>query len=152
MNIAKIGILTVFILCSIFLLIACKSSENSASSADIAVKYESNTLLNKYDIDISLNGRNLGSMKQGESKTFPATLNSGVNRLRANRVDNTNNSFEVEFDNIGDGKYSFTINARMGGLEARHTSGPREGVYTSLFYIIGMAFIAGVIIFFIKDG
>jgi len=140
----------IFVLCAVFMLCACKSSENSSGSADIIIKYESNTLLNKYDIEVFLNGRSLGNIKQGETKTFSATLNSGVNRLRASRVDNANNSFELEFDNVGDGKYSFTSNARMGGLEVKFTSGPREGLYAVLFIIGCLGFTFAIIYFSIK--
>ncbi|MCL2820604.1 MAG: hypothetical protein FWD38_07210 [Oscillospiraceae bacterium] len=148
----KLSLIIFFVLCSFFILSACKSSDNSSGSADIIIKYESNTLLNKYDIEIYLNGRNLGSIRQGESKTFPATLISGTNRLRTSRVDNVNNSFEIEFDNVGDGKYSFTSNARMGGLEIKFNSGPREGLYTVLFVIGGLGFTFVIVYFSIKLG
>jgi len=102
-------------------LVGCNTADSNLQakevSAGIIVDYDSNILMNIYDIRISVNDVVLGVQKQGETTLYDLTIKEGRNTLILSEFGNDENIQQESF-NVTEGKYYyFFIKTRDSGIE-----------------------------------
>lgn len=79
--------------------------------ATINVKYSENLVFSKYGLEIEINGKEIGTIEQGEENAFKESLSMGENTIKFIQSDKSTNYKEVSFDVTENGDYYFYCSA-----------------------------------------
>lgn len=83
----------------------------------IVIEYDSNLLMNKYDIRVIVDGERLGIQKQGEKILYELLVAAELHELILREHGNDKNETSVSFDAADGNYYYYFVKAKSGGIE-----------------------------------
>jgi hypothetical protein len=83
----------------------------------IIIDYDTNLIMNRYDIRVFVNDVQLGVQEQGEKTLYELTLTEGLHTLTFREFGNDGNATTEIFEVLADNYFYFFIKARNSGIE-----------------------------------
>lgn len=142
----RITQLTLFFIICLICLCSCTARTNSYTSESeedfteptlpsynllINVHYESNLILSKYDVNISIDNDKLGTIKQDEDFEKTVTLEEGIYTIRFSKTDDSSVNGETTIRIYQDSEFSCSIKAHYSNIDINNPVTKRLEISTS---------------------